>query len=57
MTEQIHVSAGLDLHKKFILATVLSDTGLKKQQRFERTEYGLLALKEWTIENKCEDNS
>jgi len=54
MTEQIHVSAGLDLHKKFILATLLSDTGLKKQLRFERTELGLLALKEWTIENKCE---
>ena len=36
MTEQIHVSVGLDLHKKFILATLLSDTGLKKQLRFER---------------------
>ena len=54
MTEQIHVSVGLDLHKKFILATLLSDTGLKKQLRFERTEFGLLSLKEWTIEHKCE---
>ena len=54
MTEQIHVSAGLDLHKKFIIATLLTDTGSKEQRRFERTESGLFNLKEWTIEHKCE---
>jgi len=54
MTEQIHVSAGLDLHKKFIIATLLTDTGFKEQRRFERTESGLFNLKEWTIEHKCE---
>jgi len=54
MTEQIHVSAGLDLHKKFILATILSDAGHKEQRRFERTESGLFALREWTIENRCD---
>ncbi|MDO9035748.1 MAG: transposase, partial [Methanoregula sp.] len=54
MTEQIHVSAGLDLHKKFILATILSDAGYKEQRRFERTESGLFALMEWTIENRCD---
>ncbi len=54
MTEQIHVSAGLDLHKKFILATILTDDGHKEQRRFERTETGLFALKEWTIKNKCD---
>jgi transposase len=54
MTKQIHVSAGLDLHKKFIIATLLSDAGLKEQRRFERTESGLFDLKEWTIENNCD---
>jgi len=53
MTEHIHVAAGLDLHKKFIIATLLSDEGRKEQRRFERTEHGLLALKEWTKENRC----
>ena len=41
MTEQIHVSVGLDLHKKFIIATLLTDTGFREQRRFERTESGL----------------
>ena len=54
MTEQIHVSAGLDLHKKFILATIQTDAGHKEQRRFERTESGLFALREWTIENSCD---
>ncbi|MFZ1896641.1 IS110 family transposase [Methanoregula sp.] len=54
MTEQIHVSVGLDLHKKFIIATLLTDTGFKEQRRFERTESGLFNLKKWTIEHKCD---
>jgi transposase len=44
----------LDLHKKFIIATLLTDTGFKEQRRFERTESGLFNLKEWMIEHKCE---
>ena len=54
MTEQIHASAGLDLRKKFIVATLLTDTGFKEQRRFERTESGLFNLKEWTIEHNCD---
>jgi hypothetical protein len=54
MTEQIHVSVGLDLHQKFIIATLLIDTGFKEQRRFERTESGLFNFKEWTIEHICE---
>jgi transposase len=51
MTEILQVAAGLDLHKKFILATVLSLSGYKKQERFERTRNGLIRLKDWIISN------
>jgi hypothetical protein len=47
MTEQIHISAGLDLHKRFIIATLLTDTGFKERRGFERTESGLFNLKEF----------
>ena len=54
MTENYEIAAGLDIHKKFIVATILSTQKLKIQQRFERTMQGLLALKSWIIEHKCQ---
>lgn len=54
MTENYTVAAGLDIHKQFIIATVLTISGLKIQQRFERTMQGILALKCWILEHKCE---
>jgi transposase len=54
MTENYNVAAGLDIHKQFMIATVLTISGLKFQQRFERTMQGLLALKYWILEHKCE---
>ena len=47
MTGDIKVSVGLDLHKKFILATVLWQTGQMIQERFDRTREGLFSLKAW----------
>ena len=49
-----HVAAGLDVHKKFIVATLLWSTGTKIQQRFERTVQGTLALKTWLLDYKCD---
>lgn len=62
MTEQIQVSAGLDLHKSFIMATILTVTGEKLLERFDRTQTGLFALKGWILSNKvqvvgCESTS
>jgi len=62
MTEVLQVAAGLDLHKKFILATILTLAGNKMQERFERTQVGLLKLKDWIINNHvqaigCESTS
>jgi hypothetical protein len=47
MIGDIKGSVGLDLHKKFILATVLWQTGQMQQERFDRTKEGLYTLKAW----------
>ena len=54
MAEEYTIAAGLDLHKRFIIATVLHTNGVKFQQRFDRTMQGLLALKDWVLVNKCQ---
>ncbi|HWQ63985.1 MAG TPA: IS110 family transposase [Methanospirillum sp.] len=54
MTEQIQVAAGLDLHKSFIVATILTLTGDKLVNRFDRTQSGLIALKNWIISYNVE---
>ena len=54
LAEQIQVAAGLDLHKSFIVATILTLTGDKMINRFDRTQSGLIALKDWIISHKVE---
>lgn len=54
MAEEFKIAAGLDIHKQFVVATILSTSGFKIQQRFQRTMQGLLALKGWILEHKCE---
>lgn len=54
MTKQIQVAAGLDLHKSFIVATILTLTGDKLINRFDRTQSGLIALKNWVISYNVE---
>ena len=50
----INKACGLDIHKQFLIATILSILGEKKQLRFERTEEGILSLKNWVITEKCD---
>jgi transposase len=62
MTQPYHVAAGLDIHKKFIVATFVREDGTKMQQRFERTMQNTLVLKAWVLEQKfdvvaCESTS
>ena len=54
MTMPYHVAAGLDVHKKFVVATLLWSTGTKLQQRFERTVQGTLALTTWLLDYTCD---
>ncbi len=54
MTNDYTVAAGLDVHKKFIQATILWKNGTKIQQQFDRTVQGILALRDWILEYKCD---
>lgn len=45
MSSNVDIAVGLDLHKRFIVATILWSDDTSMVQRFERTKDGLLALK------------
>ena len=44
----------IDIHKHFFIATILSISGEKEQQRFSRDDDGILALKNWVLSEKCD---
>ncbi|PAV10987.1 transposase [Methanosarcina spelaei] len=50
----VNKSCGLDIHKRFFIATILSKSGDKQQKRFDRDEDGILALKNWVVSEKCD---
>ena len=54
MSEIVNKSCGLDIHKHFFIATILSISGEKQQQRFARDDDGILTLKNWVISEKCD---
>jgi transposase len=39
---EINKSCGLDIHKRFLIATILNRSGEKQQQRFDRDEDEIL---------------
>ena len=45
---------GADIHKKFLVATILSRDGTKTSERFGMTLDEILKFKEWVLENNCE---
>jgi transposase len=45
---------GADIHKKFLIATILSRDGTKITKRFGMILDDLLKFKNWVMENKCE---
>jgi transposase len=52
--EVINKSCGLEIHKRFFIATILCRSGKKHQQRFERDNDGILAFKKWVILEQCD---
>ena len=54
MEVQRNKVCGADIHKKFLIATILSRDGTKVTQRFGMTLDNLLKFKSWVIENQCE---
>ncbi len=54
MEKQRNKVCGADIHKKFLVATILSRDGAKTTERFGMMLDGILKFKEWVIENNCE---
>ena len=54
MGGEINKSCGLDIHKRFVIATILSRSGEKRLQRFDRDDEGILDLKNWVTSEKCD---
>jgi transposase len=54
MEKQWNIVCGADIHKKFLIATILSRDGTKITNRFGMALNDLLNFKNWVIENGCE---
>lgn len=54
MEKQLIKVCGADIHKKFLVATILSRDGTKETDRFRMALDDLLKFKDWVIENQCE---
>lgn len=53
MSGKREIACGVDVHKRFIIATILSTDGLKLQDRFETNLEELLRFKDWLKHNVC----
>ena len=49
-----NIVCGADIHKKFIMATILSRHETKISGRFGMTLDEIVRFKEWVISNNCE---
>jgi transposase len=48
------VVCGADIHKHFLLATILSNDGQKIQERFNMDFEGLLSFRTWLLDHGCQ---
>lgn len=54
MEKQLNKVCGADIHKRFLVATILSRDGTKITRKFGMTLDDLLTFKNWIMENGCE---
>ncbi len=54
MEKQWNKVCGADIHKRFLIATILSRDGIRIVNRFGMTIDDLLKFKNWVTENQCE---
>jgi transposase len=54
MEKQWNKVYGADIHKRFLIATIISRDGIRIVNRFGMTIDDLLKFKNWVIENQCE---
>jgi transposase len=55
MEKQRDKVCGADIHKRFLVATILSRDGCKIKDRFGMNVEDLLKFKDWVIRNDCEE--
>lgn len=54
MEKQRNKVCGADIHKKFLVATILSRDGNKTTERFGMNLDDIITFKEWVVKNNCE---
>jgi transposase len=54
METENEVVCGADIHRDFLVATIVSRGGLKLQERFSMNQDGLLAFKSWILDHSCQ---
>jgi transposase len=54
MEPQRNKVCGIDVHKRFLIATIISRDGNKDIQRFSTTLEDLLKFRDWVSDNECE---
>ena len=54
MEKQRNKVCGADIHKKFLVATILSRDGTKTTERFGMNLDDIIKFKEWVVKNNCE---
>jgi len=54
MNTENEIVCGADIHRDFLVATMISRKGLKLQERFSMNQDGLLEFKSWILNHKCQ---
>ncbi len=54
MEKEREVVCGADIHKQFLLATILTKGGQKFQDRFDTNFEGLLNFRQWLLDHCCQ---
>jgi transposase len=54
MNKRVEKACGIDVHQAFLAATILTSSGIKDTREFSTCLDGLLDLKTWILENRCQ---
>lgn len=54
MDSDKEIVCGADIHRDFLIATMISRSGLKLQERFKMNQDGLLAFRSWILTHRCQ---
>jgi transposase len=54
MNKEKEIVCGADIHRDFLVATMISRDGLKLQEQFDMNEDGLLEFRSWILDHRCQ---